>query len=50
VTKIAEGPRIVSKQPVKMNIEYKQKPLLNTYFRMYAPMIIKRKTIGYWHI
>lgn len=38
-----EGPFVVSKEPVKMNTQYKQKPLLNRYWRMYAPMIIKRK-------
>ena len=38
-----EGPFVVSKKPVKINTQYKQKPLLNRYSRMYAPMIIKRK-------
>ncbi|MEO6706733.1 MAG: hypothetical protein ABIN04_12905 [Ginsengibacter sp.] len=38
-----EGPFIVSKEPVKINTQYKQKPLLNRYWRMYAPMIVKRK-------
>lgn len=38
-----EGPFVVSKEPVKTNTQYKQKPLLNRYWRMYAPMIIKRK-------
>ena len=38
-----EGPFVVSKEPVKINTQYKQKPLLNKYWRMYAPMIVKRK-------
>lgn len=38
-----EGPFVVSKEPVKINTQYKQKPLLNRYWRMYAPMIVKRK-------
>ena len=38
-----EGPFIVSKEPIKINSQYKQKPLLNRYWRMYAQMIIKRK-------
>ncbi|MFI5193626.1 MAG: hypothetical protein ACHQD7_06200 [Chitinophagales bacterium] len=38
-----EGPFVVSKGPAKMNTQYKQKPLLNKYWRMYAPMIVKRK-------
>ena len=38
-----EGPFVVSKKPVKINTQYKQKPLLNRYWRMYAPMIVKRK-------
>lgn len=38
-----EGPFIVSKEPIKINTQYKQKPLLNRYWRMYAPMIVKRK-------
>jgi hypothetical protein len=38
-----EGPFFVSKEPLKINTEFKQKPLLNRYWRMYAPMIVKRK-------
>jgi hypothetical protein len=38
-----EGPFVVSKEPVKINTQYKQKPLLNRYWRMYAPMIVRRK-------
>lgn len=38
-----EGPYVVSKEPVKINTQYKQKPLLNRYWRMYAPMIVRRK-------
>ncbi len=38
-----EGPFVVSKEPAKMNTQYKQKPLLNRYWRMYAPMMVKRK-------
>lgn len=38
-----EGPFVVSKKPIKINTQYKQKPLLNRYWRMYAPMIVKRK-------
>lgn len=38
-----EGPFVVSKKPVKINTQYKQKPLLNRYWRMYATMIVKRK-------
>jgi len=39
-----EGPFIVSKNPVKINTQHKQKPLLNRYWRMYAPIIIKRNS------
>jgi len=38
-----EGPFVVSKKPLKVNSQYRQKPILNRYWRMYAPMIIKRK-------
>jgi hypothetical protein len=38
-----EGPFVVSKDPVKINTQFKQKPLLNRYWRMYAPMIVRRK-------
>jgi len=38
-----EGPFIVSKKPLKINSQYKKKPLLNKYWRMYAPMIFKQK-------
>ncbi len=38
-----EGPFVVSKEPIKINTQYKQNPLLGRYWRMYAPMIIKRK-------
>lgn len=38
-----EGPFIISKDALKINTEYRQKPLLGRYWRMYAPMIIKRK-------
>lgn len=38
-----EGPFTVSKEPIKINTQYKQKPLLDRYWRMYATMIIKRK-------
>ncbi len=38
-----EGPFVVSKVPVKINTQHIQKPFLNRYWRMYAPMIIKRK-------
>ncbi|MDP4680369.1 MAG: hypothetical protein NWS46_08395, partial [Cyclobacteriaceae bacterium] len=38
-----EGPFTVSKAPLKINSQYKQNPLLNRYWRMYATMIIKRE-------
>jgi hypothetical protein len=38
-----EGPFVVSKDPVKINTQFKQNPLLNRYWRMYAPMIVRRK-------
>lgn len=38
-----EGPWVVSKKPVKINTQHKLKPLLNKYWRMYAPMIVKRE-------
>lgn len=38
-----EGPFIVSKEPIKINTQYKEKPLLNRYWRMYAQMIFKRE-------
>ncbi len=38
-----EGPFVVSKAPVKINTQYKRNPLLNRYWRMYAPMIVKRE-------
>ena len=38
-----EGPFVVSRTPIKINTEYKHKPLLNRYWRMYAPMIVKRE-------
>jgi hypothetical protein len=38
-----EGPFLVSKIPIKYSSQYKDAPLLNRYWRMYAPMIIKRK-------
>lgn len=38
-----EGPFVVSREPVKINTQYKKKPLLGRYWRMYAPMIIRRK-------
>ena len=38
-----EGPFVVSKTPAKFNTQYKQNPLHKKYWRMYAPMIVKRK-------
>lgn len=38
-----EGPFKVSGKPLRINTQYKSSPLLNRYWRMYAPMIIKRK-------
>jgi hypothetical protein len=38
-----EGPFAVSEKPLKMNTQYVEKPLLNRYWRMYAPMIFKRE-------
>jgi hypothetical protein len=38
-----EGPYVVSAKPLKVNTEYRQKPLLERYWRMYAPMIVRRK-------
>lgn len=38
-----EGPFVISKKPLKINSQYKQTPLLNKYWRMYAPMIFKQK-------
>ena len=38
-----EGPYVVSREPLKINTQYKHKPLLGRYWRMYAPMIIKRQ-------
>lgn len=38
-----EGPWIISAKPLEMNNQFVDKPLLKRYWRMYAPMIIKRK-------
>jgi hypothetical protein len=38
-----EGPFVVSKEPLIFNTQYRQKPLLDRYWRTYAPMIFKRK-------
>ncbi len=38
-----EGPYKVSAKPLKINTEYLKAPILNKYWRMYAPMIVKRK-------
>jgi hypothetical protein len=38
-----EGPYLVSKEPQIINTRYLNKPLLGRYWRVYAPMIIKRK-------
>lgn len=38
-----EGPWTVSDTPLKVNTQYASKPLLNRYWRMYAPMIVKRE-------
>ena len=43
VANTPEGPFVISKKPLKINTQYKQKPLLNKYWRMYAPMIFKQK-------
>ena len=38
-----EGPFSVSEEPLKINTQYRNSPLLDRYWRMYAPMIVKRK-------
>ncbi len=38
-----EGPYTVSAKPLKINTEYLNAPILNKYWRMYAPMIVKRQ-------
>lgn len=38
-----EGPYTVSKEPIKINTQYKNNPLLGRYWRMYAPMLVKRQ-------
>jgi hypothetical protein len=38
-----EGPYLVSREPLKINTQYVNKPLLGRYGRVFAPMIIKRK-------
>jgi len=38
-----EGPYTVSNKPLKINTQYKNAPLLNRYWRMYAPMLVKRQ-------
>lgn len=37
-----EGPYVVSKEPLKINTQYRNAPLLGRYWRMYAPMMVKR--------
>lgn len=37
------GPWVVSDKPIKVETQFLHKPLLNRYWRMYAPMIVKRK-------
>ncbi len=37
-----EGPYSVSAKPLKINTQYLNAPLLNKYWRMYAPMLVKR--------
>jgi len=38
-----EGPYVVSKEPLKINTLHRSAPLLGRYWRMYAPMMVKRK-------
>ena len=38
-----EGPYQVSRNPLKINTRYRDAPLLNRYWRMYAPMLVKRQ-------
>jgi len=38
-----EGPYTVSAKPLKINTQYLNTPLLNKYWRMYAPMLVKRE-------
>lgn len=38
-----EGPYTVSKEPIKINTQYKNDPFLGRYWRMYAPMLVKRQ-------
>ena len=38
-----EGPYKVSRKPLKINTEYLNAPLLKKYWRMYAPMLVKRE-------
>ncbi|MEI6676952.1 MAG: hypothetical protein WCL21_00010 [Mariniphaga sp.] len=38
-----EGPFMVSQKPLKINTQYRDQPLLNKYWRMYAPMLVKRQ-------
>lgn len=38
-----EGPFSVSEKPLRINTQYANSPLLGRYWRMYAPMIVKRK-------
>ncbi len=39
-----EGPFKVSSKPLKINSQYQNAPILNKYWRMYAPMIVRRAT------
>ncbi len=38
-----EGPYTISAKPLKINSQYRENPLLNRYWRMYAQMLVKRK-------
>jgi len=38
-----EGPYKVSAKPLKINTQYQDAPLLKKYWRMYAPMLVKRQ-------
>lgn len=38
-----EGPYQVSSKPLKINTQYKDAPLMNRYWRMYAPMLVRRQ-------
>jgi hypothetical protein len=37
-----EGPFQITAKPLKINTQHLQAPLLNKYWRMYAPMLVKR--------